>query len=142
MGFPFHLFASGAFFWSSYCYQVTETDFSHLQTLRIALSCYIDDCIFLATSKDLIYNVRYALQLFNEHDLTVQVSWFSSPQVVEFLGVVLDSVTMTATLPPQRRDCIKRQGALLLWGDPNIHDLVSFIDLAMTSEMVVALATL
>ena len=61
--------------------------FSHLRKLGIAVSCYIDDCIFLTTSeKELLENVRYALRLFDELGLTVSVrkSVQVSTQVVEF----------------------------------------------------------
>lgn len=119
--------------------------FSHLRKLGIAVSCYIDDCIFLATSEsELIDNVRYALQLFDELGLTVQVkkSVLVPTQVVEFLGIVLDSVSMSATLPPRRKERIKSQGAVLLQGDPSIHDLASFVGLAVASEPAVNLAPL
>lgn len=119
--------------------------FSHLRKLGIAVSCYIDDCIFLATSeKELIENVRYALQLFDELGLTVheRKSVLVPTQVVEFLGIVLDSVNMTASLPPRRKERIKSQGALLLRGDPSIQDLASFIGLAVASEPAVNLAPL
>lgn len=51
-------------------------------------------------------------------------------QEVEFLGIILNSVTMTATLPSRRKERIKTQGLRLLNKNPTLHDLAVFIDLA------------
>ena len=65
------------------------------------VSCYIDDCIFIASSKDeLLGNVNYALHLFDSLGLTIHMSKsvLIPMQVVVFLGVILDLVNMSITL--------------------------------------------
>lgn len=88
--------------------------------------------------------MRYALHLFEDVGLTVNVrkSVLVPTQVVEFLGLVLDSVNMSVSLPHRRRDRIKDQGALLLRGESSIRDLASFIGLAVASAPAVPLAPL
>lgn len=118
---------------------------SHLQKLGTAVFCYIDDCIFLVTvEKELIDNVRNTSRVFDDLGSTVQVRKFVlvPTQAVEFLGIILDSVLMTAAPPPRRKDRIKSQGALLLRGDPNIHNFASFISLGEASEPAATMALL
>ncbi|KAK4321821.1 hypothetical protein Pmani_007448 [Petrolisthes manimaculis] len=107
--------------------------------------CYIDDCILLATSaKVLEDHVKYALQIFDSVGLTINVnkSVLFPTQKVEFLGISLNSVTMTATLPLSRKESIKNQGLILLKDDPTLHDLAIFIGLAVASDPAVNLAPL
>lgn len=102
---------------------------SHLRKLGIAILCYIDDCIFVASSvAELCTNVTYALQLFDALGLTINVkkSVLTPTQEIEFLGIVFNSVSMTATLPSRRRERIKQQGRLLLLRDNiTLRDLAS-----------------
>lgn len=116
---------------------------SHLHNLRIIVMCYIDDCIFIvASSEELHQHVAYALHLFDSVGLTVNPlkSFLEPIQEVEFLGVVLNSVTMTATLSPYRKEYIKKQGLQLLQGDITLLELVSFIGLAVASDSAMELA--
>ncbi|KAK4303876.1 hypothetical protein Pmani_024127 [Petrolisthes manimaculis] len=118
---------------------------SHLRKLLITVSCYIDDCIFIANSdKELIDNVKYAVQLFDSVGLTVNLnkSVLVPTQKVEFLGITLNSSDMTATLPSRRRHSIKKHGNLLLKGDTSLHALAVFIGLTVASEPAVTLAPL
>ena len=85
---------------------------SPLRKLGIVVSCYIDDCLFIAASADeLQRNVTYAMQLFDSSGLTINVhkSVLEPTQKMEFLGVILISTDMTATLPFRRRERIKQQ---------------------------------
>ena len=105
---------------------------THLRKLGILVSCYIDDCIFIAASqKELLQNVSYALHLFDSLGLTVNMSKsvLAPVQVVQFLGVILNSVTMTVTLPDGKISKIKNLGASLLRRNvSSIHDLASLLD--------------
>ncbi|XP_045127706.1 uncharacterized protein LOC123514122 [Portunus trituberculatus] len=118
---------------------------AHLRKLGITVSCYIDDCIFIAASiGELKDNVRYAVQLFDSVGLTVNLSKsvLVPMQEVEFLGILLNSLEMTATLPLRRKDGIKKQDGLLLKGDTTLYDLAAFIGLAVASDPAVTLAPL
>ena len=118
---------------------------SHLRKLGITVSCYLDDCIFLAASvEELQANVSYAITLFDSLGLTVNVdkSVLIPTHEVEFLGIILNSVSMTATLPSRKRDRIKEQGLCLLKGEVTLHALASFIGLTVASAPAVNLAPL
>lgn len=118
---------------------------SHLRKLGILIVCYIDDCILLASSAQVLeQNAMYALQTFDSVGLTVNVnkSILSPTQEVEFLGIILNSVAMTASLPSRRKESIKTRGLSLLRDKPTIHDLAAFIGLAVASEAAVNLAPL
>lgn len=90
-----------------------------------------DDCIFFASSsKELLGNVNYALHLFDSLGLTIHMSksFLIPTQVVNFLGVILDSVNMTITLPEGKIDGIRDLGQSLLRRNvSSFHDLASFI---------------
>lgn len=118
---------------------------SHLRKLGILIVCYIDDCILMASSaQELEDNAMYALQMFDSVGLTVNVkkSVLFPTQEVEFLGIILNSVTMTASLPSRRKESIKAHGLSLLRGGSTLHDLAAFIGLAVASEAAVNLAPL
>ena len=64
----------------------------------MTVSGYLDDCIFLAASEEeLVANVSYAMTLFDSLGLTVNVnkSVLVPTHEVEFLGIILNSVSMT-----------------------------------------------
>lgn len=86
----------------------------------------------------------YAMTFFDLLGLTIHVqkSVLTPTQEVEFLGVVFNSTNMTATLPFRRREHIKEQGRLLLKGLVTLHDLSSFIGMAVASDPAVELAPL
>ena len=118
---------------------------SHLRKLGITMLCYIDDCLFVASSvAELCNNVTYALKLFDTLGLTINVhkSVLTPTQEIEFLGIIWNSVSMTATLPIRRRDRIRQQGKSLLKGDITLRDLASFVGLAVASTPAVPLAPL
>ena len=61
---------------------------------------------------------------------------------MEFLGVLLNSWDITATLPSRKKEHIKEQSLLLLKKDTTLHDLASFIGLTVASDPAVELAPL
>lgn len=63
-------------------------------------------------------------------------------QDVDFLGITLNSMELTATLPLRRRSHNKSQGGLLLEGGTNVHALAVFIDLTVASDPAVTLVPL
>lgn len=118
---------------------------AHLRKLGITVCCYLDDCIFIGASEvELIENVRYAVFLFDSLGLTVNVkkSVLDPTREIEFLGVLFNSVNMTATLPQRKKDCIKDQGISLLKEDISLHSLASFIGLTVAAAPAVSLAPL
>ena len=118
---------------------------SHLRKLGITVSCYLDDCIFLADSAETLRaNVTYALRLFDSLGLTVNPnkSVLLPTQEIEFLGVVLNSVDMSATLTSRKKDHIKAQGLLLLNREVSLLELSSFIGMAVAADPAVELAPL
>lgn len=118
---------------------------SHLRKFGITVCCYIDDCIFIADSgKELIDNVRYAVQLFDSVGLAVNLnkSVLVPTQEIEFLGITLNSSNMTATLHSRKRNNSKEQGSLLLKGGTSLHALAVFIGLTVASEPAMTLAPL
>ena len=118
---------------------------SHFRKLGIMVVCYIDDCFFIAPSAETLRkHVKYAMQMFDSVGITVNVrkSVLTPTQEVEFLGITLNSVNMSATLPSRRKESIKSQGLRLLKKDPTLHDLAVFIGLAVASDSAVNLARL
>lgn len=95
------------------------------------VSCYIDDCIFIGSSKEeSLGNVIYALHLFDSLGLTIHMSKsvLIPTQVVDFLGVILDLVYMIITLLDGKINRIRDLSQLLLRRNvSSIHDLASFI---------------
>ncbi|MPC75544.1 hypothetical protein E2C01_069934 [Portunus trituberculatus] len=59
---------------------------------------------------------------------------------IEFLGVILNSMGMIATLPCCRKEQIKVQDQSLLRSEVTLTDLASFIGLAVASDPAVDLA--
>lgn len=118
---------------------------SHLRSLGIVVSCYLDNCLFIAPSPDILRaQVGYALHFLDSLGLTINVqkSVLEPTQRVIFLGLVLDSVTMTVTLSSSRKERIKEQGLLLLKDDITLLNLSSFIGLAVAAGPAVELAPL
>ncbi|MPC72529.1 hypothetical protein E2C01_066839 [Portunus trituberculatus] len=115
--------------------------FCHLWSLRIMVICYIDDCIFFAASEELISNVSYALYLFYSVGITiVKKSVLVPTQEVKFLGIILNSCLMTATLPLRKIIKIQELGRLLLKDRVSLRDLASIIGLTVAAEPAVDLA--
>ena len=119
---------------------------TYLRKLGILVSCYIDDCIFIAASKEeLLCNVTYALHLFYSLGLTIHMSKsvLIPLQVIEFLGVILDSVNMTVTLPAGKITKIKNLGKSLLRKQmTSILELASFIGQVVFASIAVPQAPL
>lgn len=118
---------------------------SHLRKLGITVSCYLDDFLFFADSAETLrVNVTYALHLLDSLGLTVNLdkSVLTPTQEIVFLGVILNSVDMTATLTPRKKECIKAQGLFLLNRDVSLLALSSFIGMVVASDPAVELAPL
>lgn len=118
---------------------------SHFRKVGIMVVCYIDNGIFIAPSAaDLEAHVKCDMQMFDSIGLTVNVkkSVLISPQEVEFIGISLNSVTMSATLPSGRKENIKTQGLRFLKKNPTLHNLAVSIGLAVASDSAVPLAPL
>ena len=79
---------------------------------------------------------------FDSLGLTINVdnSCLVPSQEIEFLGVILMSKEMVASLPFCRKEQIKVKGRYLLKGDVTLSDLASFIGLTVASDPTVELA--
>ena len=119
---------------------------AHLRKMGMIVSCYIDDCIFIAPSFDeLKSNIHYAVSFFDKLGLTVHVSKSSlvPSKEVEYLGCILNSENMTVRLADRKKDKIKNIGLSLLARDEvSIRDLASFIGNVVAADSGVPLAPL
>lgn len=119
---------------------------AYLRKLGMLISCYIDDCIFIASSKEeLLYNVNYAMQFFDSLGLTINIvkSILVPTQRVKFLGVLLDSINMAVALPDDKMKRIRYEGSLLLnKKTTTLHELSSFIGLVVFAGVAVPQAPL
>ena len=120
--------------------------FSHLRARGYVVSCYIDDCIFIAPTEhelqDIIY---YALLLFDSLGITtsLQKSSLIPSQRIEFLGFILDSKQMTIQLTAHKNDKIKALGLdLLKQKTLTVRQLASFIGNVVAATPAVPLAPL
>lgn len=96
-----HLPSPGLDFCTSHFHSIDESILISPSKLGILVSCYLDDCIFLAaTADDLRTNVNYALHLFDSLGLIINIkkSVLEPTQCIEFHGVILNSADMTTTL--------------------------------------------
>ena len=120
--------------------------FALFRKFGLITTCYIDDCIFIAASRDeLMDQLRFALQVFDSLGLTVNVgkSSLTPSQKVEFLGFIIDSVNMSISITSQKQVKIKKLGAQLLLRDRiSIRELSSFIGNVVASEPAVLSAPL
>lgn len=119
---------------------------AYLRNLGMLVSCYIDDCIFIASSKEeLLCNVNFAMQFFDSLGLTINInkSVLVPTQRVKFLGVVLDSVDMVVALPDDKTKQIRCVGRSLLTKETTtLLDLSSFIGLLVFAGVAVPQAPL
>ena len=98
--------------------------FALFRKFGLITTCYIDDCIFIAASRDkLMDQLRFALQVFDSLGLTVNVgkSSLTPSQKVEFLGFIIDSVNMSISITSQKQVKIKKLGAQLLLRDKSFN---------------------
>ena len=91
--------------------------FSHFRSLGIIALCYLDDCLFLASSADaLLKDLKYVIGVLDALGLTISVSksCLVPSQRIEFLGFTLDSVQMSACLTGAKRQKIQDLGMKLV----------------------------
>ena len=119
---------------------------AHLRSLGIVVLCYIDDCIFVAESPDVLsQHVQYAIRLFDDLGLTVHPakSILDPSQVIEFLGFKINSKNMTVSLTSKKQDKIRNMAIELLNSRKvTIRDLASFIGNLVATQPAVPLAPL
>ena len=84
------------------------------------------------------------MQFYDSLGLTIKVQnlVLTPIQEVEFLGIIIIFASMTATLPPHRKEHIKEQGRFLLKGVVTLHDLASLIVVTVASDPAIELAPL
>ena len=120
--------------------------FAHLRSRGYVVLCYIDDCIFIAPSKEELNDIiQYALCLFDSLGLTsnlLKSSLVPNTQV-EFLGFHLNSCDMTITLTDHKQTKIKNMAVdLLKQQSVTIRQLASFIGNVVAATLAVPLAPL
>jgi len=97
----------------------------------LCLVVYMDDVLLMAPTKEAMEKARDVfLQLLKEFGLTVNYpkSHLEPTQLIEFLGVMVDSRLMSLSLPPRRLDRVQTMAATMLKkcmkGKPiHLHDL-------------------
>ncbi|KAL0195086.1 hypothetical protein M9458_008658, partial [Cirrhinus mrigala] len=99
--------------------KVAEAALSPLRERGIRILNYLDDCLILAHSWDLVCAHR-DMVLNHLAQLGLRVNWekskLSPAQRISFLGVELDSVSMSAHLSPERAQSVLRCVATLRCG--------------------------
>ena len=112
--------------------------FSHFRSLGIICLCYIDDCIFLASSADaLLQTLDYVIGVLDALGLTISVgkSCLVPSQRIEFLGFVIDSVAMTVCVTEGKRQRIQEFGNQLISEvTVSIRRLASFIGSVVATD--------
>ena len=119
---------------------------AHFRSLGITVSCYIDDCIFIAdTPHQLSKNVKYAVHVFDRLGLTLHPakSVLHPSQSIEFLGFILDSLAMTVTLASRKKHKIHTMAtSLIRKRHVSIRELSALIGNLVAAEPGVPLAPL
>ena len=112
--------------------------FSHFRSLGIITLCYLDDCIFLASSADaLSRDLNYALGFLDALGLTVSVgkSCLVPSQRIEFLGFILDSTLMSVSLTEVKKEKIQVLGRKLISDvEVSLRELSSLIGSLVASD--------
>ena len=120
--------------------------FSHFRSLGIICICYLDDCIFLASSADaLLQNLSYVIGVLDALGLTISVSksCLVPSQRIEFLGFMIDSVSMSVGLIQGKRQKIQDLGSWLLSEvTVPIRKLASFVGSLVAADQSVPRAPL
>ena len=120
--------------------------FSHFRSLGIICLCYLDDCIFLASSADaLLQNLEYVIGVLDALGLTISVSksCLVPSQRIEFLGFEIDSVSMSVGLTQGKRQKVQDFGNQLISEvTVSIRRLASFIGSLVAADQGVPRAPL
>ena len=119
---------------------------SHLRSLGIQIIGYIDDFILIADCPQVLQEaITYALTLFDSLGLTVhqEKSVLVPTQKIEFLGFILDSVTMTISLTDKKKSKICDMAKKLAQKPvTTIRDLASLIGNVVAADPAVPLGPL
>ena len=112
--------------------------FSHFRSLGIICLCYLDDCIFLASSAEALrLDLDYVIGILDSLGLTISVSkcCLAPSRRIEFLGFNLDSVSMTVQLTEGKRQRIQEFGSQLVSEvTVSIRRLSSFIGSVVAAD--------
>ena len=119
---------------------------SHLRKLGIFVVIYIDDLLFIASSKEeLKKQIAYSLYLLDKLGLTINIpkSILEPTKIIEFVGFILNSNNMTIKLTDKKKRKISELGIeLLAQESTSIRELARFIGNLVATEPCVYLAPL
>ena len=104
-----------------------------LQCQNIAISAYLDDLFISAPTREQCErNVASTIALLRSLGFAVneQKSVVRPTQVIEHLGFIINSQTMTVTLGEDKRQKLKQRARPLLRPHPSIRQVMSFIGTA------------
>ena len=79
---------------------------AYLRSRGHTIICYIDDCLLVSNDREhLLLGIQEALTLFDNLGLTInlQKSVLTPAHSIEYLGVIIDSRSMTVTLTPRKQ---------------------------------------
>ena len=116
-----------------------------LRQKGVVIMCYIDDSLLIAESREeMEAAIQNTVKLFDSLGLTIHLgkSVLTPVQKISYLGFYLDSVNMTVTLTPKKREKIKLLGQKILEPKSTIKDLASFIGNVVAAEPAVVNAPL
>ena len=120
--------------------------FAWFRTLGFLTICYIDDAIFVASSfAELQEQVEFAVRFLDALGFTIneRKSVVGPVQELEFLGFLLNSVSMTIMVTKEKQDKIKELGRRLVsCRSLKVRSLASFIGNAVAAGPGVPLAPL
>lgn len=117
--------------------KITKPVYATLRKLGITITGYIDDSLIVSDSpEEAQFSGDKTVELFQE--LGFIINWnktMLSPNTrVEYLGFVIDSVTMTVTLPERKRDTLIAECSKLLAARPqSIRSVATVIGLMVAA---------
>ena len=151
------------FIWAGHCYQftclpqglasaprlftkLTKPVLAHLRARGLNIICYIDDCILMSPSLDQLKNdVAYAAAFFDSLGLTIHIakSNLCPTTTIEFLGFLIDSISMTVTLTQGKKTKIQGLAQdILRKTSISIQTLAQFIGNVVAADIAVPHAPL
>ena len=118
---------------------------AHFRKLGILVIIYIDDCLFICSSKKLLKkHIAYVMKVLDRLGLTINLgkSILEPEQIMEFLGFVLDSNKMEITLTEKRKRKIRSLGQSILRNRVlSIRKVSEFIGCLVAAEPAILFGT-
>ena len=121
--------------------KILKPAFAHLRGLGLEICGYIDDSISIHDDNDDEYEatMNYAVQFFDKLGFTINTAKSVLPpvrtKIIEHLGFVFNSESMTVELTIAKKDCIHDLASKLLESPkPTVQDLAQLVGKLVASE--------